>query len=343
MVAKVALPASVGRLVCAGLLGIALAGPARADVNVLTWGGAWLSSFEELAKMYEAETGVPVHVESMQGGSAGGLARLKAQKNNPTVDVWTVNLINYERALGDDLLAPLDADKIASLADVPDSLKYDYGVAAWVSMRGIAYRHDLAPFEIKTWDDLWDPRLKGKLGAPEASFDSGLFQVITALTAGGSETDIDPGFEKLAELRDNIATFYKSNTQAVQLIESGEVAALALVPLPNFYQKLGPDSELRYVVPSDPTVVAPTPITLIKDAPNAEEATAFIDFVLSPPAQEILAAAFGSAPANKTVALPEGIAQYAPDMDTIYDVDFNVVSENIRDWTDRYNREVQTR
>jgi putative spermidine/putrescine transport system substrate-binding protein len=317
---------------------------ALADVNVMTWGGAWANAFNELGKKLEAETGVRVNVYTMQGGSSGGLAAIKARKDDPEIDVWNVNLIGYTKAVEEDLLEELPASEIPNVANVPENIVYSHGVAAWISMRGIAYRADMVPFGIKSWQDLWDPRLKGKLGVPDATFDTGAFPIVTALLAGSNERDIGPGLERIAELKDSIVTFYTSNDQAVQLLESGEVGALAYIPFPNFYAKLGGENNnLRFTVATDPTIIAPTLMTLIKNAPNRNEGIAFINYVLELPAQDLLAEALGSAPANKNAAIPEKMKQYIPDISNAYDIDFNVVSENLADWVKRYRREIQTR
>lgn len=319
-------------------------GSALADVNVMTWGGAWTNAFKELGERYEAETGVKVNIYTMQGGSNGGLAAIKARHEDPEIDVWTINLIAYTKAVEEGLLEELPVSEIPNLANVPDNMIYQHGAAAWVSMRGIAYRADMVPFEIKTWQDLWDPRLKGKLAAPDAGFDTGGFPIVNALLAGSDENDIGPGLERIKEMKDGIVTFYTSNNQAVQLLESGEVGVLAYIPFPNFYAKLGgEDNNLRFTVPSDPTITAPTPITLVKNAPHREEAVAFIDYVFAIPSQELLAEAFGSAPANEKAPVPEKMNRYMPDLSKAHSIDFNVVSEHMSDWIKRYEREIQTR
>lgn len=332
---------AVSALAFAATLG---AGSALADVNVMTWGGAWTNAFQKLGEDYEAKTGVKVNIYTMQGGSNGGFAAVKARKDDPEIDVWTINLIAYTKAVDEGLLEELPQSEIPNLADVSENMVYSHGVAAWVSMRGIAYRADMVPFEIKTWQDLWDPRLKGKLGAPDASFDTGAFPIVNALLAGSDERDIGPGLDRIKEMKDGIVTFYTSNNQAVQLLESGEVGVLAYIPFPNFYAKLGGENNnLRFVVPTDPTITAPTPITLIKNAPHRAEGVAFINYVLESSSQELLANAFGSAPANNKAPVPEKMKQYMPDLSKAYSIDFNVVSENMGDWIKRYEREIQTR
>jgi len=45
---------------------------------------------------------------------------------------------------------------------------------------------DLVPFAPTKWQDLWDPRLKGKMAGPAATFDPGYFPLMAAVINGVS-------------------------------------------------------------------------------------------------------------------------------------------------------------
>ncbi|HRF08293.1 MAG TPA: extracellular solute-binding protein, partial [Xanthobacteraceae bacterium] len=145
----------------AALAGIAMlaSGAAKAEpVVLMTWGGVWQKTFQELAAIYKTKTGKDVTIVAQATGDAG-LARLVAQKGKSDVDLWTPNMINYVRALNAQVLEPLDAKALPNAADVQKTLIFSHAITAWVSQRGIFYRKDLVPFEPKEWKDLWDPRL----------------------------------------------------------------------------------------------------------------------------------------------------------------------------------------
>jgi putative spermidine/putrescine transport system substrate-binding protein len=163
------------------------------QIRMMTWGGSWLDIFRPVAEAFEKDTGT--HVEFVvQAGSGDGLNKIKAQRANPQIDVWTSIASTVEAATKDDLLARLDPARIPQLAKMPQEFVKPTGVSIWLSPRGIFYRKDLVPFEPKTWQDLWDPRLKDKVGVTLA-LDRGSFLIVAALLNGGDEHKIVAGFE----------------------------------------------------------------------------------------------------------------------------------------------------
>lgn len=333
------------QLVVTSLLVLALVQPCLAlaaePLVVMTWGGVWLKAFEELGAAYEKETGQPVKVIA-QGTTDAALAKIKAQATAPDVDVWTTNVVNLERATEAGVLADITPALVPNIERVPASLRWKQGVSGWVSARGIFYRTDLVPFEIKRWEDLWDPRLKEKVGAPAANFDPGFFPLVASLISGGNEKNMEPGFERLKKLRPNIMTFYTSNVQSIRLLEAGEVGVVAWGILPNVYQLLGPDSKYRFVVPK-PAFLLPQPMALVKNSPRLKEAAAFLNWVLGEEVQTRLATLIGAAPANARARVPEKFRGILPPLEEIHPVDWPTLNASFKAWSDRYTREVQTR
>ena len=327
-------------LVASACFACVFSGPAAAQSDPLvfmTWGGVWQKTFEGITADYKAKTGQAVTIVA-QSSTDAGLARLVAQKGKPTVDVWNTNMVNYGRAVAAGVLAPLPAT-LKNAADVPEGLRFSHGVTAWVSQRGIFYRKDLVPFEPKGWADLWDPRLKGKMAAPAASFDPGYFPLMAAAINGGNERSLDVGFDKLKALRPSFASFYTSNVQSIRLLEAGEVALVAWGVLPNVIQHLETDARYGFVVPK-PVFVAETPVTVVAGSPRAKAAADFIDYVLSPEVQKTLAAALGAMPANDKAEPPPIIRKLLPSRDGIYKVDYDYLSGEMNGIIDRYNREI---
>lgn len=304
----------------------------------MTWGGVWQQTFDKIAKEYEAKTKQPVTVV-VQGAGEAGLARVIAQKTSPEIDLWSTNMINYERAKTAGVLAPIEKANIPNTAKMDAPLVFSHGVTGWVSLRGIFYRKDLVPFEPKTWEDLWDPRLKGKIAAPAASFDPGYFPTMAALLAGANEKNLTPGFKKLKSMRPNILTFYTNNVQSIRLLEGGEVGLVAWGVLPNVIDYIKPDGKYGFVVPSKPLLIAETPITLIAGSPRKKEAEAFVDYLLSKDVQTEIARAFGALPANKDAKGPEVVESVLNNLNGAYVMDYKILAENLSNIIKQYDQE----
>ncbi|MCC7347075.1 MAG: extracellular solute-binding protein [Variibacter sp.] len=327
-------------LVLAGI-GAASGAQAQEPLTLMTWGGVWQKTFEKVAADYQAKTGQAVKVVA-QASADAGLARLIAQKSRPEVDLWTPNMVNYGRALPVGVLAPLELAALPNAKDVPETLRFSHGITAWVSQRGIFYRKDLVPFAPTKWQDLWDPRLKGKMAGPAATFDPGYFPLMAAAINGGNERNLDPGFAKLKELKGSFVAFYTNNVQSIRMLEAGEVPLIAWGVLPNVIQHLGPDSKYAFVIPK-PAFVAETPITIVANGARMKQAQAFVDYVLSPPVQAVLAEAFGSAPANAKAKAPAILQQILPELSAVYKVDYEYLSSVMNGIIDRYDREIMQR
>ncbi len=324
-------------------LGVAVSTPAHSEALVMmTWGGVWQKTFEKIAADYQAKTSRQVSVVAQTNADAG-LARLIAQKAKPEVDLWTPNMVNYTRAVQAGVLAPLPGTSaIPNSADVPATLRFSHGITAWVSQRGIFYRRDLVPFTPTKWTDLWDARLAGKMAAPAATFDPGYFPLMAAVINGGNERNLDPGFEHLKQLSSRITAFYTSNVQSIRMLEAGEVSLIAWGVLPNVIQYLGPDSKYGFVIPK-PAFVAETPITIVEGTKNAAAAADFVNYVLSPEVQPVLAAAFGSAPANSKSQIPDNLKPILSDVSGNYVVDYGVLSGSLSGIIDRYDKQIMAR
>lgn len=305
----------------------------------MTWGGVWQQAFDIIAKEYQAKTGQPVSI-IVQGAGEAGLARVIAQKDKPEIDLWSTNMINYERARKAGVLAPIDKSAVPNTAKMDQSLIFSHGITTWVSLRGIFYRKDLVPFEPKTWEDLWDPRLKGKIAAPAATFDPGYFPTMAALIAGGNERDLNPGFKKLKDLRPSVLTFYTNNVQSIRLLESGEVGLTAWGILPNVISYIKPGGNYGFVVPNKPLLIAETPIALIAGAPRKKEAEAFLNYLLSTDVQTRIAEAFGARPVNGDAKGPEVVESILTNLKGAYAINYDYLSDHLSDIIKNYDKEV---
>ena len=209
----------LSRPIAALITGIALAISAQAanavEITVMTWGGHYLDTYKPIAEEFQKETGISVKLV-VQSGAKDGLTKITAQKNDPQVDVWFSIESTAQAAVQAGLVADLKPELMPNLKSLPPNLYTRNTVVTVMSPRGIAYRKDLVPFEIKDWNDLWDPRLKKKVGMSFV-IDTGSPLVMASLLAGGSEKNVEPGFMKLRALKPNIAGFFKTDPESVKL------------------------------------------------------------------------------------------------------------------------------
>ncbi len=93
-----------------------------------------------------------------------------------------------------------------------------------------AYRKDICPVELKSIDDLFDPRLKGKICWPGPTQSMMLQLVALALHAGGNEKNMEPGWALMKKLAQsgNIGRIAVTDTDFTTSLTSGETVGRLL-------------------------------------------------------------------------------------------------------------------
>jgi putative spermidine/putrescine transport system substrate-binding protein len=183
-------------------------------LTVQIWGSTWQSLVEPASKRFEEATGIKVNVVT-QSTSGEGLAKLQAQRSNPTVDVWfTTNSVAATASKDRELFAKIPLDKVPNTAGlIPGSYNENW-VAMYYYPIGIIYDAEATPFKIDKWQDLWSPEVGKSIIAPSMSIYQGSLLMIANKINGGTIDNVDPGFEALEKLHKNVALYYTSDSQA---------------------------------------------------------------------------------------------------------------------------------
>ena len=328
----------IGSLVLS-LFGFAVTAGAATDkykgqtLTILAWG--WDEPQQAAAKQFEKEFGVTVRNEGQESATSG-LAKLQAQKGKPTIDVWCTIPLTVDRARPD-LLADIDPSFITDKEDLfPYTISKKY-VSWYLYPFGINWRTDVISKPITKWEDLWDPSLKGKIGIPSMSLFQGYFLIVCAYLNGGSENNMDPGFQKLKQLLPNIEMIYDSDNIARHALAQGEIAVA--VGGGDYYSSL-----LEKNIPAKMISPKPSPLmfdcmTVVKGG-NEALAHEYINFMLHPAAQEMTVVPWKCVPVNKKVAPAPELKDMVPKMSDMVTFDPGVINRSLPDWTQRWNREI---
>ena len=311
------------------------------EITMMTWGGAFLDAFKTAADEFQKQTGIRV-VFVTQVGAVDGYTKVKAQKASPQVDVLSTIESTAQLAAADGLVLPLDAGRIPVLKELPASFVEPASVGVWVSPRGIFYRRDLVPFDIRAWTDLWDPRLNGRVGV-SVNLDNASFLVMSALINGGSEKAIEPGFAKITALKPNVAAVYKTDLEAIRLLQTGEIAVAGWGTLSNVYKLLGANSNYRFVAPAGPQFFPSMRLVIIKGRRPEQNAAAekFVNLLLGPETQTKLAEALATIPVHPKARRPAALSTLIPEKLAPYQINWTVVNEGYQEWLTRWGRVLQ--
>ena len=202
---------------------------------------------------------------------------------------------SYLRLAEQNLLSPYKLPA-AQLEQIPQTFHgipvYDaeyqwYGAA--LSSFGIMFNDELRTMlglpEVKTWRDLGDTALLGNIGAadPRESGSAHMMYEIILQTHGWKN-----GFALLTKIGGNVRRFSAGANAIPKDVVAGDVIYGMAIDFYAYGQivVVGAD-KIKYVMPSDGTVVNPDSIAILKGAPNLAVAQKFIEFVLSERGQKL--------------------------------------------------------
>lgn len=240
---------------------------------------------EKYVADFEEKTGVKV--ELFEGTTGEILARLEAEKENPVADVvvlasWSDGLSLKEQG-GLMSYEPENADKLYEGWKDEDNMLF--GTSA--SAVGVIYNTTLVDQLDADWSELAGEEYKDMLviADPEKS---GSCKDFLAGYMCSTKEDWS-AFEGMAS---NGMTVPGANKAALEAVTTGEKAILVAGVDYNAYSSIKKGEPLAIYYPASGTVINPRPAMILKSSKNADNAKAFVDYLLSEDAQKLVAGAF---------------------------------------------------
>lgn len=339
-----------GLAAAALVLSLSMAG---ADAAPTLYVGAYGGSFEQMLRkdvipaFSQSNGGAQVVI--VPGDSTTTLAKLQAQKGKAGMDVAFLDDGPMYQAIQLGFCGKLaDAPVYKDLYDIA-RFKSGNAVAVGLIATGIAYNTRL--FKAKgwapptSWKDLSDPKFKGMLVMPSIKNTYGLHALLVeAEINGGSETNIDPGFAVMKKsIAPNVLSFDPSPGKIAELFENDEVA-LAVWGNGRVQALRQQGVPVTFVYPKEGAVALGMGVCVVSHSANEALAQKFVQYILSPHVQALLAASQGVAPANRKTRLAPEVAAQVPGpavIGKLIRVNWDVVNGKRDEWTQRWNREIE--
>ena len=240
---------------------------------------------DKLAAAFTEKTGI--QVEQFQGTTGEILARLETEEANPVADVvilasWSDGLSMKESG---QIMSytPADADKVNEGWIDEDNMLFGYSASAV----GVIYNTTIYPELSADWADLAGADYTDDIAIPDPE-KSGACKDFLA----GMVTGLDNGEEIMQSWADNGLTVPGANSAALESVTTGEKGILIAGVDYNAYSSMADGEPLAIYYPASGTVVNPRPAMIMNTAPNVDNAKAFIDFLFSDEAQQMVAEAY---------------------------------------------------
>lgn len=317
----------------------------RAQTRELVIGGAashkpWMDSV--IIPAFEKKHSCKIVYEGTR--SLVNLEKMQRNKARQYLSVVQMDDPVMILAVNEGLLEKLTPQRVPNLSAIrPDALHMDGMWANYVQpWQGIAYNTKSLPGGIKSWAELWEPRFKGRVVLPSLQNTEGIANLFMAssLATGKppaqAQFDPDPGFKKLAALKPNLLTVYTQMPQAFNLLEQGEAWAIAGALSSFALHRKQSGAPIELAAPREGIFASPSGICVVKGGPQQELAFAYVNEMLGPEFQSMIAGPTFSLPthpkAKAAADMPQGV--------TVHPTDWANVATHRTAWIQRWDREL---
>ena len=330
----------------AGVATLALAmSPLGAQAETLTvswWGFNGEKLDEFIVQPFQEQCGCELIFET--GNNADRLNKVKI-RGGKGVDVIYLTDSFSQQGIEEGLFQPVDRSKvpnIAGLHEMAQAPQGDYGPAYTIGRVGIVYDSAKVEPPIARWADLWREDLAGSVSLPGITTTAGPMVVMIAGDKAGTDAfeDADPAFEQLAAIKGNILKNYNTGSEMINLFSTGEIT-VSLVQDFALGRLRDAVSTVVWADLEDGDIATLNTLNIPTGAANVELAHEFINFVLDPERQKLLAENGVDAPVHASVELtPEVAAQWTYGEEMLANlkrVDYGRMNAAKADWINRWN------
>jgi putative spermidine/putrescine transport system substrate-binding protein len=332
--------------VAAGALALLPRGVHAADpLVVATFPGTWNEAHRDvLAPYFRKKSGADVTQTILL--ATDQVAKLEAGRGKPPFDVAIMDEGPLLDAVKAGVIEKYPVDKSPNYKDLVPAFQDQWGPKVSLQVIGIGFNPKKIKERPKSWNDLFNPAYKGRVGLTALNSTLGMaFMVDLAKTRGGGESDIEPAFKALKELLPSVGAI-SANLGAHAALFQQEQIDIAPYNF-NFVQTLkekGVDIDFATLDTGIPAWR--TSLHLVRNAVQPDLAVQYIDAHLAPEVQEDMERTpYWVIPTNRKVPLKgEIVKQVAKSQDDLAKLkyqDWPKINEHRSAWIERFNRDIK--
>lgn len=303
---------------------------------------------EKVIPPFEAKTGSKVVY--VAGNSTDILAKLQAQKGKQEISLAIIDDGPMYQAVSQGLCAPVE--QTGTIKEIYPNAEMAGGKSIGIGFiaTGLAYNKDVfakngwpAP---TSWNDLADPKFKGKVVIPPITNGYGLLTlVMQARVNGGGEDKIDPGFDSMVKkVAPNVLAWEPSPGKMSQMMQTGE-AALVVWGNGRVQAVADQGAPVEFVFPKEGAPVIMVAACVTDGAPQGKLGQQFLQHIVSADVQAMFAQGAGFGPVNKNTKIAPEVAKkvvYGPaQVASLVAPNYTVINAKRAEWTQRWNRAVE--
>jgi putative spermidine/putrescine transport system substrate-binding protein len=255
-------------------------------------------------------------VFTTQGVTLEQIALMRTSRNNPKYSVMFIDDIGVELAKREGLIEQLPREQIPNLERVLSRFVFyeGHGAAFAVSAAGLAYNSATGK-PLASYGNLWDPTLKSRflMYSPKTTQSLYLLMAAMSVETGKPYTEtqymMELAWPKMEALKPNVLSVFENQATVMQVADGqADVAGIYYSKSVYPYTVKGAPIDMCY--PREGTFAGINTLTLVKNGPEREIALAFIDWMLNPEMQQLLAEETLTAPSISGLNFKPEVAKY---------------------------------
>jgi putative spermidine/putrescine transport system substrate-binding protein len=296
---------------------------------------------------FQEQFGVEVIYDAV-GSAAEDYARIRATRGNPGFDVVVMTAPESLQGCREELLLPLTEETVPNLAALNESVRATVGDCAAVheiQYMSLFFRTDHMDQAPTSWQALWDPAYEGRVLIPDITSIMAIYLLqMVAVMNGGSLSELEPGFQAIAELAPRTVAIEASSSIMAQYVERDEAWIL---PYWSGRAQLLQEAGLPvdFVIPEEGTIPLLATLNIPLQAQNQELALEFVNFWLAKEQQEAWALGYKVGSARTDLELPEEFAARQittqEQLESLILPDQMEIAQRRTEWTERWQREIR--
>jgi iron(III) transport system substrate-binding protein len=282
--------------------GIANAAPAGRVVVLCSPNVEWC---DVIKAAFPRATGIQLDYVRLSSGEA--LARLRAEKANPVFDIWfggtgDPHFVAAEEGVTEFYKPKIWDDIRPELREAVASkyIPLYVGILGWAVNTRLLREKNIP--EPGTWEDLADARLRNLIAYPNPNTSGTGYTMLATMVQVYGEAK---AFDILKRIHRNIVEYSRSGVTPGVLTGRGETA-IGVTFIHDAVLQILNGFPISYGAAKNGTGYEIGGLSLVKNAPNRANATAFIEWALSPAAQALAADAKSyQIPSNSKTPVPK--------------------------------------
>jgi len=335
---------------------VALAQPARPfegqTIRVMFWGGDQGRAItQHVVEPFQEQTGAKVVIE--QGRTGDTMAKVRAQKANPQLDIAMFDDVGVLLLGQEGLLDAIDTSRLPNAKDIQPRAIFEgekgkvQGVGIFQFVTALLYNPQLVKEPPTSWGILWDNAYRGKVQIPSTRTAIAFFIAVAAARLnGGDEYRMAPAWDALRALKPNLHSLITNETVTAEMFKSNELAVIAHATFlfKGFIEKGYP---IRVAYGLKEGVFGTVSVaTIVKGHRGKDELIYdFLNRLLDADVQRKISTDLWTGPTNKRVVLPPNVSEQVIDTEEKWKrlllLDLDNYQKNRALWLEEYNRAVQ--